>query len=197
MCQKRTPPSSTNEERLELCQETELIRFSYSVGVVLVLVAVATGVMGTPKLQAQVPSVRSTRDAISRLENEVPGLMKQGGVPGMQIALIRDGKTIWLHGFGVKDKKTREPVRTDTVFEAASLSKPVFTYGVLKLVDQGKLDLDTPLSSYLPKPYVPDERVGKITARLVLSHRTGFPNWRGSDGLLPIYFSPGERFSYS
>jgi CubicO group peptidase (beta-lactamase class C family) len=174
-----------------------LIRFVYGVGVVLVLVAVAAGVMGTPGLQAQVPSVRSTRDVISRLENEVPGLMKQGGVPGMSIALIRDGKTIWLHGFGVKDKKTREPVRTDTVFEAASLSKPVFTYGVLKLVDQGKLDLDTPLSSYLPKPYVPDERVGKITARLVLSHRTGFPNWRGSDGSLPIYFSPGERFSYS
>jgi CubicO group peptidase (beta-lactamase class C family) len=134
---------------------------------------------------------------IARLEREVPGLMKQGGVPGMSIALIRDGKTIWLHGFGVKDKKTREPVRTDTVFEAASLSKPVFTYGVLKLVDQGKLDLDTPLSFYLAKPYVPDERVGKITARLVLSHRTCFPNWRDSDGLLPIYFSPGERFSYS
>ena len=62
----------------------------------------------------------------------------------MSIALIRGAKTIWLHGFGVKDKKTGEPVRTDTVFEAASLSKPVFTYGVLKLVDQGRLDLDTP-----------------------------------------------------
>ena len=173
------------------------MRCFYGVGGVLVLVAVAMGVMGTPRLQAQVSSARSTRDVISRLENEVPGLMKQGGVPGMSIALIRDGKTVWLHGFGVKDKKTQEPVRTDTVFEAASLSKPVFTYGVLKLVDQGKLDLDIPLSSYLPKPYVPDERVGKITARLVLSHRTGFPNWRGSDGLLPIYFSPGERFSYS
>jgi CubicO group peptidase (beta-lactamase class C family) len=124
-----------------------LIRFVYGAGVVLVLMAVAIGVTATPGLQAQVSSVRSTRDVISRLENEVPGLMKQGGVPGMSIALIRDGKTIWLHGFGVKDKKTGEPVGTDTVFEAASLSKPVFTYGVLKLVDQGKLDLDTPLSS--------------------------------------------------
>ena len=72
-------------------------------GVVLVLVAVATAVMGAPRLQAQVPSVRSTRDVILRLENEVPGLMKQGGVPGMSIALIRDGKTIWLQRFGVKD----------------------------------------------------------------------------------------------
>jgi CubicO group peptidase (beta-lactamase class C family) len=164
-------------------------------GVLVSVTVAATGTMGT--LQAQVSSVRSARDVISRLESEVPGLMKQGGVPGMSIALIRDGKTVWLRGFGVKDKKTGEPVETDTVFEAASLSKPVFTYGVLKLVDQGKLNLDTPLSSYLPKPYVPDERAGEITARLVLSHRTGFPNWRGSDGLLPIYFSPGERFSYS
>ncbi len=174
-----------------------MIRFLCGVGVVLMLSAVTTGVIGTQRLRAQTPSARSTRDVVSRLENEIPGLMKQSGVPGMSIALIRDGKTIWLHGFGVKDKKTQEPVGTDTVFEAASLSKPVFTYGVLKLIDQGKLDLDTPLSSYLAKPYVPDERVGKITARLVLSHRTGFPNWRGSDGLLPIYFSPGERFSYS
>ncbi len=114
----------------------------------------------------------------------------------MSIALIRDGKTTWLGAFGVKDKKTGEPVRRDTVFEAASLSKPVFTYGVLKLVDQEKLDLDAPLSSYLAKPYVPDQRISKITARLVLSHRTGFPNWRDSDSL-PIYFPPGERFSYS
>ena len=80
-----------------------MIQRFYTAGVVLVLVAVATGVMGTPRLQAQVPSVRSTRDVISRLENEIPGLMKQGGVPGMSIALIRDGKTIWVHGFGVKD----------------------------------------------------------------------------------------------
>ncbi len=174
-----------------------MIQCFYGVGVVPTLVAVTIGVLGTPSLQAQVAAVRPTQDVISRLENEVPGVMKQGGVPGMSIGLIRDGKTVWLHGFGVKDTKTQEPVGPDTVFEAASLSKPVFTYGVLKLVDQGKLDLDTPLSSYLPKPYVPDERIDKITARLVLSHRTGFPNWRGPDGKLPIYFSPGERFSYS
>ena len=87
-----------------------MIRLFYGVGVILVLVAVAVGVKGTPGLQAQASSVRSRQEVISRLENEVPGLMKQGGVPGMSIALIRDGKTIWLQGFGVKDKKTGEPV---------------------------------------------------------------------------------------
>jgi CubicO group peptidase (beta-lactamase class C family) len=131
------------------------------------------------------------------IERDVPELMKKGGVPGLAIALIRGGKTTWVQGFGVKDAKTGQPVTGETVFEAASLSKPVFAYGVLKLVEQGKLGLDVPLTIYLPKPFIEgDERLGKITARIVLSHRTGFPNWRGGDSL-SIYFTPGERFSYS
>jgi len=126
----------------------------------------------------------------------MPELMKQADIPGVSIALIRDGKTYWLHEFGVRNTKTNAPVTADTIFEAASLSKPVFAYGVLKLVDAGKLDLDASLSKYLPKPYIDDPRINQITARFVLSHRTGFRNWRNDDGLL-IYFTPGERFSYS
>jgi CubicO group peptidase (beta-lactamase class C family) len=124
--------------------------------------------------------------------------MKKDGVPGLSIALIRGGKTTWVHGFGIKEARTGQPVTDETVFEAASLSKPVFTYGVLKLVDQGKLGLDVPLTTYLPKPFVAgDERLARITARIVLSHRTGFPNWPADDGSVSIYFTPGERFSYS
>jgi len=135
---------------------------------------------------------------IARLEKNVPNLMEKDGVPGLSLAVIRGGKTTWLHGFGVKEVKSGQAVTGDTVFEAASLSKPVFAYGVLKLVEQGKLGLDIPLTTYLPKPYISgDERLAKITARIVLSHRTGFPNWRGDDGALPIYFTPGARFSYS
>src|SRR5262249_26786218 len=89
------------------------------------------------------------------------------------------------------------PVDDNTVFEAASLSKPVFAYAVLKLVEQGKIGLDVPLTKYLPKPYVDgDPRLEKITARIVLSHRTGFPNWRGPNPLT-FHFTPGEAFSYS
>lgn len=165
-------------------------------------IALGTVVVGlldpSTLLRAQGAATTSTESAAFRLERDVPALMKKGGVPGMSIALIRGGSTTWVHGFGVKDTKTGEPVTTETVFEAASLSKPLFTYGVLKLVDQGKLGLDVPLTTYLTKPYTDGgEGLGKITARIVLSHRTGFPNWRGSDGLLPIYFTPGERFSYS
>ena len=140
-----------------------------------------------------------TEATVPQLERDIPELMKKDGVPGLAIAVIRAGKTAWLHGFGLKEVKTGQPVTGETVFEAASLSKPVFTYGVLKLVEQGKLGLDVPLTTYLPKPFVEgDERLAKITARIVLSHRTGFPNWPdNADGSVSIYFTPGERFSYS
>jgi CubicO group peptidase (beta-lactamase class C family) len=139
------------------------------------------------------------KKTVAALEKEIPESLRDATVPGMSIALIRDGKTYWVHGFGVKDVKTKQPVTEETTFEAASLSKPVFAYGVLKLVDAGKLDLDAPLTKYLPQRYIEgDDRLDKITARIVLSHRTGFRNWRG-DGSNPlkIYFTPGERFSYS
>ncbi|HUN62480.1 MAG TPA: serine hydrolase [Candidatus Sulfotelmatobacter sp.] len=137
------------------------------------------------------------KKTIAALQQQVPPLLKEAAIPGLSMALIRDGKTYWLGTFGVKDAKTGAPVADQTIFEAASLSKPVFAYGVLKLVDQRKLDLDTPLSQYLPKPYIAgDPRLDKITARYVLSHRTGFPNWRSGDALT-ICFTPGERFSYS
>jgi CubicO group peptidase (beta-lactamase class C family) len=134
----------------------------------------------------------------AKLEADIPKLMKEGDVPGLSIALVRGGNICWQHNFGVKNEKTAQPVDDNTIFEAASLSKPIFAYAVLKLVEQGKLGLDVPLTIYLPKPYIEgDPRLPKITARFVLSHRTGFPNWRSDGNPLAIHFTPGERFSYS
>ena len=124
-------------------------------------------------------------------------LMNTAEVPGLSIATIDDGKIGWIGSFGVKDTKTAERVDAQTVFPAASLSKVAFAYGVLKLVDEGKLDLDAPLSKYLPAYVENDDRVNLITARHVLTHRTGFPNWRPSGKPLVMYFKPGERYSYS
>jgi CubicO group peptidase (beta-lactamase class C family) len=140
--------------------------------------------------------------AIEQLEKNLPVLMQAADIPGISIALLRDGKPVWTRGFGVKNSATKEVVTEETVFEAASLSKPVFAYAVLKLVDAGKLDLDAPLGKYLPGSYdvAPDDaRINQITARRVLSHTTGFPNWRQPRNAktLPVYFTPGERFSYS
>ncbi len=139
--------------------------------------------------------------SIDKLKKDIPELMKKADIPGMSVAVIRDGKIVWSGVYGMANAATKEPVTDRTVFEAASLSKCVFAYGVLKLVDQGKLNLDTPLNKYLGNNYdvVDDPRINLITARRVLSHTSGFPNWRGNDGTknLLIHFTPGEKWSYS
>jgi CubicO group peptidase (beta-lactamase class C family) len=142
----------------------------------------------------------STKEAVKKLQKDIPGLMQQADIPGMSVALIRNGKFAWSSFYGLMNSETKQPVTAETVFEAASLSKSVFAYGVLKLVDAGKLSLDTPLVKYLGNDYnVPDPRIRMVTARHVLSHSSGFPNWRefdGSDTLL-IHFTPGEKWRYS
>lgn len=117
-------------------------------------------------------------------------------MPAVSIAIIRDGELAWRRAFGVKDTGTNEPVDFDTVFAACSDTKPVFAYGVVKLHEKGVLNLDTPLTKYTSRRITADPRVELITARHVLNHTTGFPNWRqGSD--LPIQFTPGSQFQYS
>jgi CubicO group peptidase (beta-lactamase class C family) len=133
-------------------------------------------------------------EQLSRL---ILNLMKSAEVPGLSIATIERGKIGWVGSFGVKNTKTGALVDGRTVFPAASLSKVVFAYAVLKLSEEGTLDLDAPLSRYLPTYVENDDRVNLITARHVLTHRTGFPNWRPGGKPLLIRFEPGERFSYS
>jgi CubicO group peptidase (beta-lactamase class C family) len=133
-----------------------------------------------------------------QLLRDIPALMEKAGVPGLSIAVIRDGKTVWTGSFGVRNVTTKAPVNAETRFNVGSLSKPVFAYGVLKLVDAGKLKLDESLAPYLPKEMTESNaRFKQITARFVLSHRTGFPNWPGDGKPLVIHFTPGDRFSYS
>ncbi len=145
-----------------------------------------------------IASLNVSAQAIDHLKKDIPTLLQKSDVPGLSIALIQKGKLVWNEGFGISNAKTKKPVTVQTVFEAASLSKPVFAYAILKLADEGKLNLDTPLNKYLGNNYdvVNDDRINLVTARHVLSHTAGFPNWRnGKD--LPINFTPGEKFSYS
>ena len=168
------------------------------VGLLCLLFVSALGALRAVARQTASALKKPDKATLVRLDKSLPDLMAKGAVPGLSIALIRDRTTYWVHSFGVRDAKSGQPVTEETIFEAASLSKPVFAYGVLKLVDQGKLDLDTPLTRYLSPPYIEgDDRLENITARYVLSHRTGFPNWRGDGKALTIRFTPGERFSYS
>ena len=130
------------------------------------------------------------------LDQRIPQLMAAAHVPGMSLVVIQNGGIVWHGNFGVADAATGARVNDGTVFEAASLSKPVFAYAVLKLAARGVIDLDAPLARYLREPYVEDARASLITARMVLGHTTGFPNWR-SGKTLTVHFTPGERFSYS
>ena len=135
---------------------------------------------------------------LADVEKLIPRLMREFAVPGLSAAIIRDGKMIWNKPYGVKSFATKEPVNNDTVFEAASVSKTVFAYAVMKLCEKGTLKLDGPLSQYLPKPFLEgDPRLDMITARYVLSHRSGFQNWRTPEEPLKINFTPGTDFMYS
>jgi CubicO group peptidase (beta-lactamase class C family) len=136
-------------------------------------------------------------ERLAALDSLVPALMDSGSVTGLSLAIVNDSGLVWARGYGVRNAETNEPVNENSVFEAASLSKPVFAYAVLQLVDEGALDLDRPIVDYWDYEYLADERYKLITPRMVLSHSTGFPNWRPRGGDLTIDFQPGEKFSYS
>lgn len=131
---------------------------------------------------------------------ELPRIMRAFAVPGVGIAVVEDGTVAWSRGFGVTNATTGAPVDARTVFEAASLSKPVFAYLVMQLVDQGLIDLDRPLVEYRRPEYLADHPwIALITPRDALRHSTGLPNWRRSpatEKLVPMA-KPGTRIDYS
>ena len=143
----------------------------------------------------------SNKTALSithQIEEKLPVFMKKANVPGLSMTLIQDNKLFWSKSFGHGNIEKGERVRSNTIFEAASLSKPVLAYHALQLCEKGLLDLDIPLNNYISKPFIPDEpKIGLITMRHVLSHTTGFPNWRKKGTSLRVMLSPGERFAYS
>ena len=135
---------------------------------------------------------------IRELEKTIPQLMAKHRIPAVSVALIRDAQLLWRRGFGVKDLARRDPVDEHTLFPAASMTKPVFSYLVLKLCEAGVLNLDTPLIRYSPDRFLEgDVRLDRITARHVLSHAGGFQDIRSRSEPLKIHFPPGERFRYS
>jgi len=153
----------------------------------------------------QLNTDKDLREIEAGLEKGIPTLMNEFAIPGLSIGLVRNDEVAWLGAFGVTNTETKQRINDDTVFEAASLSKPVFAYLILKLIGRGILSLDIPLAEYaapdiLKKkfwgPDFNDLRGQKITARLVLNHSTGLPNWRDDD-TIKFGSDPGRKFSYS
>jgi CubicO group peptidase (beta-lactamase class C family) len=125
---------------------------------------------------------------------------KYYGIPGVSLALIKDGRMVYHKTYGVSNTMTGQKVEANTLFEAASITKPVFAFAVQRLAERGIINLDKPLWLYLPYDDIAyDERYKLMTARHVLTHRTGFPNWRwmNDDGKLNLRFTPGTSYNYS
>ena len=140
-------------------------------------------------------------------------VMVEVGVPGIGFAVFDDSGLLYEHVAGVKGAGALEPVGRRTVFEAASISKPLFAYVVFSLAREGVLELDAPLQTLVPE--VPelayDARSGALTPRMLLTHQGGLPNWRSRinfdarslselfepDDTLRFVSDPGARYRYS
>ncbi len=142
------------------------------------------------------------------VDAEVQRLMVEADVKGLALAIIDDGQLVHVAAFGHRNVEQELPLLNDTIMYGASLTKTAFAYMVLQLVDEGKFELDNPLSEYLPNPIesyddyediADDDRRNILTARHVLTHSSGFANfrWLEDDRKLRFHFTPGERYAYS
>ncbi|MGH9839008.1 MAG: serine hydrolase domain-containing protein [Blastocatellia bacterium] len=168
---------------------------------------------------------QATRAGSDSLETEldrlVPALLKREGVPGVSLAVIKEGEVILAKAYGLADKSKGTPARTDTRFNIGSVSKTVTAWAALTLVEKRLLDLDAPVERYLKRWRLPpsDFDHAKVTVRRVLSHTAGLSvrgyhgvflpgeklptleeslaGYSGSDGALRVSAEPGAAFRYS
>ncbi len=128
----------------------------------------------------------------------IKSLLKQHHIPSIGIGIINQGKLQQIRLFG--NKKEDSPVSYNTIYKVASLTKPVIALVTLKLIESGKLKLDEALYHYYIDPDIKDtQEIKLLTPRIILSHQTGFPNWRylDKDNILKFEFKPGTKYQYS
>ena len=141
--------------------------------------------------------------ATEKLHAYIQQTMDSLKLPGLSIAIINDDKIVYHDTFGVKNIETNAPVTKETIFEGASLSKPLFAYFLMKMAEKKALNLDEPIYPYLepifPKGSVVETSLDNyktLTPRIILSHGSGMPNWAKGKPI-EIAFTPGTDFSYS
>lgn len=142
------------------------------------------------------------------IDAKVRQLMAVEDVKGMAVAVIDNGKVVHVGAYGWRNVERKLPLQTDTIMYGASVTKAAFAYMVMQLVDEGRIDLDRSIASYLPRPLpsyedytdlAGDERWRLLTPRIILNHTTGFANMRilEPDRKLRFHRKPGERYGYS
>jgi CubicO group peptidase (beta-lactamase class C family) len=113
----------------------------------------------------------------SHLDSRIPALMEDYDIPGVCVALIKKGDIAWTKAYGYADLESGSKMTTDAYLRVQSISKPVTAWGVMKLVEQGKIELDAPIQQYIKNWSFPETgfSTGKITVRQLLSHCAGMP----------------------
>lgn len=141
---------------------------------------------------------RGLRPPAPAVEQELRNVLDRHRIVTAGLGLLVEGKLAWALYHG--DASPGVPASAATRFNVASITKTVTAETALRLVEAGELDLDEPLAAYWIDPDIAgDPRLQSLTARTVLNHTTGFPNWRffRSDGKLAFARAPGEAYGYS
>lgn len=165
-------------------------------------------------------TVGKGNDLKNRFKMVVPKLMNKYQVPGVAVAFVDRGETTLVQSYGWEDIEAKKGVTEDTVFQVASNSKTLTAWGVMKLVEDGKLDLDAPVEKYLTRFHLPDSKFDRnqVTIRRILSHTAGlsvrgYPGYHPQDRLpgledslsgkyseltkVKLIFKPGLKYKYS
>lgn len=135
------------------------------------------------------------RPALFNTESRIKALLKQHNIPSIGMGVIENGRLQQIRMFAAEQAPP-----LDAIYKVASLTKPVAALVTLTLIDQGRWDLDSPLSNYFVDPDVAEHPdLKSLTTRHVLSHQSGFPNWRylSPDNTLKFEFKPGTQYQYS
>ena len=163
----------------------------------------------------QITRLDRSKISATEIDETIKRLMNKANVQGLSLSILNKNQQAYIKSYGFKNIDKDEYLDTETVLYAASFSKAVFGYLVMKLVQEKVIDLDKPLYNYLNKPITEyeyfsdlksDDRWKLMTARMCLSHTTGLPNVRwfhpttgvqDTLGVMKIYFTPGQKYAYS
>jgi CubicO group peptidase (beta-lactamase class C family) len=146
----------------------------------------------------QSENTAGTKASIFDNDPEIKKWLKQNNIPTLGIGVINNGKLQEIKVYG--ELKKGVPAPYNTIWNVASLTKPITAIVALKLVSSGKWDLDEPVYKYWTDPDIAKDPNNKLlTTRIILSHQTGFPNWRfmNESGKLDFKFKPGTKYQYS
>jgi CubicO group peptidase (beta-lactamase class C family) len=187
---------------------------------IVIMLFVITGCSKKPEIK-QINQIDGSTITIAELDANIKSLIDTANVTGFTVTIFNQDTVAYQKAFGYSNFAKKDSLKINQVFYGASFSKSVFGYIVAQIANEGLIDLDKPLQEYLDTP-IPDmqfdrvwrgfhnlkndERYKDITARMCLSHTTGFPNWRwvSRTGVfqpeveeIEIYFDPGTEYSYS